>query len=209
MRRFRILLAAALAAVVLGTLAAYWLNPPAKLQVKEDPNAAIMDEDGRPYVKGLTYTQVRDGLKRWTLTAKGARYDDASGHVTLVKVKVDWFPEKGGLMTIRGDEGEYDQHNQVVILRGNVRGQTHDGVKLKAEYLTYSEREQMVESDSWVTLSGTRFSVTGKGVVGVMPQSTLVFKSQVDSTFLPSGQGPPPGATVGDSDPEPKEGGKR
>lgn len=209
MRRFRILLAAALAAVVLGTLAAYWLNPPVKLQVKEDPTAVILDQDGRPYVKGLTYTQVRDGLKRWTLTAEGARYDDASGHVTLINVKVDWFPEKGGLMTIVGDEGEYDQHNQVVILRGNVRGRTHDGMRLKAEYLTYSERDQVVESDSWVTLSGARFSVTGKGVIGVMPQSTLVFKSQVDSTFMPSGKGPPPGATADDNEPEPTAGGKR
>lgn len=209
MQRFRILLLAALAAVLLGTLAAYFLHPPAKLAVREDPTAALVDKDGRPYVKGLTYTQVRDGIKRWTLTAEGARYDDASGHVTLVKAKIDYFPAKGGLMTIVGDEGEYDQHKQVVILRGNVHGRTHDGVTLKADYLNYSEREQMVETDSWVTLAGDRFKVIGKGAVAMLPQSTLVFKSQVDSTFIPSGKGPPPGATVDAPKPEPVEGGTR
>ncbi len=202
-------MAAALAAVLAGTLGAYLLHPPAKLAVREDPTAALLDKDGRPYVKGLTYTQVRDGVKRWTLTADGARYDDASGHVTLVKAKIDYFPAKGGLMTIVGDEGEYDQHKQVVILRGNVRGRTHDGITLKADYLTYSEREQMVDTDSWVTLAGERFKVTGKGATAVLSQGTLVFKSQVDSNFIPSGQGPPPGATVDAPEPEPVEGGKR
>jgi LPS export ABC transporter protein LptC len=209
MRRFRIFLAAALASMVLGILAAYWLNQPAKLQLKEDTGAVILNQDGRPHVKGLTYTQVRNGLKRWTLFAEGARYDNSSGHVALVKVKVDYFPDKEGLMTILGDEGEYDQQNQVMILRGNVCVRTHDGIRLKAEYLTYSERDQVLESDSWLTLSGERFSVTGKGVIGSMQQRILVFKSQVDSTFIPSGKGQPPGTTADDDELETTAGGKQ
>ena len=209
MQRFRLLLVSALAAVLVGTILAYWLHTPTRLKVQEEPSATLLDKDGRPYVKGLTYTQVKDEVKQWTLTSQGARYDDASGHVTLVKVKLDYFSAKGGLMTIVGDEGEYDQHKQVVILRGNVHGQTQDGVKLVAEDMTYHERDQRAETDNLVTLSGDRFSVTGMGAVAMLGQNILVFKSQVASTFIPSGKGPPPGATVEASGPEPAAGGAR
>ncbi len=210
LNRYRLWLLAALAAVLAGTLLAYKLNPPASQPVpQEDVSAILLDQDGRPYVRGLTYTQVKEGERKWTLAAQGARYDEGRGHITLDKVKVDYFPSRGGIMTIVGDEGEYDQRNQLVALKGNVRGRTHDGMTLKADHLGYSEIEQTVETDTWVTVAGARFRVTGKGMVAVLPASTLVFKSQVDCLFTPSGKGPPPGATVEDTELPTPAGGKQ
>jgi LPS export ABC transporter protein LptC len=204
-----LVLVAALAAVMMGTLLAYWLNPPAKMPVaQEDLSGLLLDQDGRPYVRGLTYTQVREGARKWTLSADTARYDEGQGFITLAKVKVDYFPTKGGLMTIVGDTGDYDQRNQVVNLRGNVRGRTQDGITLKSDHMSYSEVEQTVETDSWVTVAGARFSVTGKGMVAVVPNSTVTFKSQVSCTFVPQGKGPPPGATIEDDNPSTPAGGK-
>lgn len=208
MRRFRLILVAALLAVVAGTLAAYWLNPPARLPLADDPTLAGLDQDGRPRLKGLTYTQVKDGVRKWTLIADGARYDDKTGLVSLMDVTVRFYPENGGEVTIRGDEGGYDQKNQMVTLKGNVRGRTHDGNTLTTDWMSYSEAEQVADTNAWVTVAGQGYSITGKGMLVVVPQSKVIFKSQVDSTFIPQGKGPPPGVTAELPDAKPSAGGQ-
>ena len=55
---------------------------------------------------------------------------------------------------------------------------------------------QVVHTDAVVTVAGPRFSVTGKGMTVVVPDKTVTFHNEVDSTFIPEGKGPPPGATV-------------
>jgi len=207
-KRFRFILMAALAAVVVGTLLAYWLNPPTRLPLVEDTRGQEVDADGRPRVRGLTYTQVKDGVRQWTLYAKGARYDEPNNQVTLFDVRLEFYRPKGDTIHLKGDQGEYDQKNQVVTLRGNVVGRTQDGMTLVTEVLHYSENQQVVFTDAVVNMKGPRFDVTGKGMVVVVPQNKMTLKSQVDSTFIPQGKGPPPGVTVDEPEPQTPAGGR-
>jgi hypothetical protein len=62
--------------------------------------------------------------------------------------------------------------------------------------MTYSEVEQVADTNAWVTLVGKDYSITAKGMLVEVPASKVIFKSQVDSTFIPKGQGPPPGVTA-------------
>lgn len=190
---------AAIAAVVAGTLLAYWLNPPAQIPLGEEAGQASQADpagDGKPRLRGLSYTQVKDGVRKWTLNAEGARYEDNSGSVWLEKVKVHFYTDKGGRIDISGDEGTYDQKQQLVTLRGNVRGITEDGNSLSTDWMTYSEVEQVADTNAWVTVMGQDYSITGKGMLVEVPASRIIFKSQVDSTFIPKGKGPPPGVTA-------------
>lgn len=196
MSRFRLILLAAFLAVVAGTILAYWLNPPAKLPVVEDPSQAQLDGDGKPRVRGLTYTHVQDGVRKWSLAARGAKYDEGTGVVTLFKPQVIFYQEKGGEITIRGKVGQYDQKNQILDLKEEVTARTQDGKYMETDHITYSEIEQVADTNSWVTVGGPGFKVVGKGMLVVVPQSKVTFKSQVDSTFIPQGTGPPPGATM-------------
>ncbi len=95
-------------------------------------------------------------------------------------------------MTIEGQEGTYDQGNKIINLRGKVRGRTNDGMTLTTEQIAYSEPDQKVTSDTWVTIAGPRFKVTGHGLLVRVPENQITFLSQVDSTFVPEGKGPPP-----------------
>ncbi|MFH1033090.1 MAG: LPS export ABC transporter periplasmic protein LptC [Pseudomonadota bacterium] len=202
MSKFRLILVAALLAVIAGTLLAYWLNPPAKLPMVEDPNQAQLDGDGKPRVHGLTYTQVKDGVRKWTLAARGARYDEDTGIVILYKPFVTFYQETGGEITVEGKEGQYDQKEQIVHLKGEVLARTKDGKYLETDQISYSEIEQVADTNSWVTVGGPGFKVIGKGMLVVVPQNKVTFKSQVDSTFIPQGHGPPPGATMDKPAPE-------
>ena len=206
MSKFRLIVLAAFLAVIAGTFLAYWLNPPAKVPVLEDPGQAQLDGDGKPRVRGLTYTHVQDGVRKWSLAARGGRYDEETGIVTLYKPEVVFFQEKGGEITIRGKEGQYDQKNQVLHLKGEVLARTKDDKYLETDQITYSEIEQVADTNSWVTVGGPGFKVVGKGMLLVVPQSKVTFKSQVDSTFVPQGKGPPPGATIDKPDDSPAGG---
>lgn len=187
---------AAIAAVLAGTLLAYWLNPPAQVPLGQDGGQSAPAGDGKPHLRGLSYTQVKDGVRKWTLNAEGARYEDNSGAVWLEKVKVRFFTDKGGRIDISGDEGTYDQKQQLVTLKGNVRGITEDGNSLTTDWMSYSEVEQVADTNAWVTVMGKDYSITGKGMLVEVPASRVIFKSQVDSTFIPKGKGPPPGMTA-------------
>ncbi len=188
-----------LAALVLGTGLAYWLNPPVRLPVLDLEGEAPQDQDGQPRLRGLTYTQVEGGVRKWTLAATGARFDQEAKTATLTDVRLKFYPESGGWITLSGREGTYDQKHKRVTLKGRVRGRSHDGMTLATEELTYSEESGRVDTDAEVIITGPRFRVRGRGMVVLVPQQTVVFKSQVDSTFIPEGKGPPPGVTVEDS----------
>jgi len=177
---------------------AYWLNPPVKLPVLDMKEDKLAERDGKPRVRGLSYTEVKDGVRKWTLSAQGARIDEAQGTITLTGVYVEFYTEDGGKLTLKGDEGTYDQKNKIVTLQGKVRGTTHDGMTLETDELTYAEQDQQVDTDSWVTIAGKSFKVRGRGMRVLVPKEKIVFKKEVDSTFIPKGSGPPPGATVED-----------
>ncbi|KMY66860.1 hypothetical protein AAU61_12800 [Desulfocarbo indianensis] len=198
MKRFRLILLGALAAMVVGTGLAYWLNPPVSLPMLDMQGEAPANQDGKPRLHGLTYTQVEGGVRKWTLAATGARFDEDAKTATLTDVRLKFYPENGGWITIAGNEGTYDQNNKVVTLIGQVKGRSHDGMTLETTVLTYFEQREEVDTDAEVTITGPRFRVRGRGMLVLVPQQKVVFKSQVDSTFIPEGKGPPPGATVED-----------
>ena len=200
MHRFRLILIGALAAVILGTGLAYWLNPPVRLPMLNTEGEAPANQDGKPRLHGLTYTQVEGGVRKWTLAATGARFDEDAKTATLTDVRLKFYPTGGGWITMSGAEGTYDQKNKVVTLKGNVRGRSHDGMTLETTVLTYSEENEEVDTEAEVTITGPQFRVRGRGMVVHIARQKVVFKKQVDSTFIPEGKGPPPGVTVEDSE---------
>jgi LPS export ABC transporter protein LptC len=200
LRRFRLILIGALAAVVFGTGLAYWLNPPVRLPMLDMEGEAPANQDGKPRLHGLTYTQVEGGMRKWTLAATGARFDEDAKTATLTDVRLKFYPSGGGWITMTGKEGTYDQKNKVVILKGQVKGRSHDGMTMETTVLTYSEENEQVDTDAEVTITGPQFRVRGRGLVVYVSEQKVVFKTQVDSTFIPEGKGPPPGVTVEESE---------
>jgi LPS export ABC transporter protein LptC len=200
LRKFRLILIGALAALIIGTGLAYWFNPPVKLPMLGVQGEAPANQDGKPRLHGLTYTQVEGGVKKWTLAATGARFDEDAKKVTLTDVRLKFYPSGGGWVTLTGDEGTYDQKNKVVTLTGQVKGRSHDGMTMETTVLTYKEQENKVDTDAEVTITGPQFRVRGRGMVVLVTKQSVVFKNQVDSTFIPQGKGPPPGVTMEDGE---------
>lgn len=191
---------AALVAMLMGATAAYWLNPRAPVQVidaGENP-AAGRQQDG-PRVLGLDYTQVKDGKKEWTLYARTAEFNERTKAVVLDQVMMAFYTDDGGKVTVEGRTGIYNERKKVVRLSGRVKARTHDGIVLLTDWVHYQESDQVLSTRSPVTITGPQFSIKSRGMVVDVANKHVTFLHQVESTFTPSGDGPPAGATVDDS----------
>ncbi len=197
LRRTQLIIAISLVAIIAGVALATIMHKPARLPLI-DPNepAPVMDQDGKPHMRGITYTHVEEGVRKWTLTASGAKQDPAKEEFELANVKVDFFPKGGGKVTLRGDTGTYIRGERIVVLKGNVVGTTHDGMRLVTDSLTYTDADQVVTTTDPVKITGTDFSLDAVGMKVFVPEDKILFEKNVKSTFIPSGDGPPPGATV-------------
>ncbi len=196
LKRLSWIILAVLAAILAGVVGAALLHHPTTLPVMEAGDKAPTDTDGRPRLRGLNYTHVQNGVRKWSLKAQGARYEEDTGKIYLSKVAIEFYREKGGPIYLRGDEGIYDQKAQAVTLRGHVEGQTADGDRLTTSVITYREKDKAAETDAEVTLQGAHYKVKGKGLLVLVKENKAILKSKVRSTFQPQGEGPPPGATV-------------
>ena len=196
LKRLRWIVLAVLAAVVCGALAAALLHEPAKLPALKAGDTAPTDSDGRPRLRGLNYTHVENGMRKWSLKAQKARYEENTHKVFLDEVAIEFYREKGGPIYLKGDEGIYNQKKQTVTLKGHVDGRTSDGNRLTTSVITYREKDKVAETDAEVTVQGSQYKVQGKGMRVLVDKNLVILKSNVRSTFRPQGTGPPPGATV-------------
>lgn len=197
MRRSQAVILITLGAIVLGVALAVMLHKPAKLPVFEhDLAAPELDQDGRPRMRGVTYTHVEDGVRKWSLTASGAKQNPEAQSFVLADVRLEFFPNEGGKVTIRGNTGRYERDTREIALEGNVVATTHDGIRLATERIAYHDSEQIVDTDAPVHISGKDFDLKAKGMRVLLPQNKVVFKSDVKSSFITSNAGPAPGETM-------------
>lgn len=195
MKHLKLIILAIIVAILAGTGLATLLHSPAHLPALDAGDDAPMDADGRPRMRGLTYTHVENGVKKWSLKANGARYEESTGKVFLKEVKIKFFQDDGKAISLRSDQGVYQQKNQEVTLTGNVVGNTSDGTQLLTTVITYREKDKVADTDAEVTVQGARFKVQGKGMLVFVDQNKVILKSNIRSTFTPEGKGPPKGAT--------------
>ncbi|MCB2190386.1 MAG: LPS export ABC transporter periplasmic protein LptC [Deltaproteobacteria bacterium] len=196
MKRLRWIILAVLAAIVAGAGAAALLHQPTQLPVLKAGDAAPTDSDGRPRLRGLNYTHVENGVRKWSLKAERARYEENTGKVYLDQVAVEFYQKNGDPIYLSGDQGVYNQKTHTITLKGNVDGRTDDGNQLLTSVITYREKDKTAETDAEVTIQGERYKVVGQGMQVFVEKNKMILKHKVRSTFTPEGHGPPPGVTV-------------
>jgi LPS export ABC transporter protein LptC len=189
-----------LGAVLSGVIVAYWFAPRVRVTpVSEGPAPQVDAKDLRPTVQGLDYTQVNQGRKEWTLFSTTARFDEGSKSLNLDGVLLAFYPREGGKVTIEGNLGLYQDRRKRVVLKGDVKARTQDGIVLTTRKLVYSEKDQVVVTDDPVKITGRDFAIKATGMEVDITREVVHFNQRVRTTLVPRGSGPPPGATVEDS----------
>jgi LPS export ABC transporter protein LptC len=73
-------------------------------------------------------------------------------------------PENKPVVTVQGKQGEFDKRTGLLVLQGDLTGETEDGYRFATEQAVYHHKEGYLETDRAIKISGSFFSIEGKGL---------------------------------------------
>jgi LPS export ABC transporter protein LptC len=127
------------------------------------PTASTMVPGESLTMSEVKYDQDHEDNRGWELIAKEAHFFDATQVVALTEVLLKVNSSEDNAYEIRGNEGDYCRKTEEIVLKGNVVGRSAGGYKIETSQLTYKQREESVETDKAVRMSGPFFTVNGEG----------------------------------------------
>jgi len=132
----------------------------------------------------INYSQdYRSGEKKWELRAEEGCFRDGTQTLSLKAVSLRIDPARRPSLAIKGNEGDYFRETGKIVLRGEVVGRSDDGYRIETSLLAFSEKEERVETDSAIRVTGPFFHVEGDGLVIDLRRKTFSVKGNVCTTL--------------------------
>ena len=101
---------------------------------------------------------------KWSLDASEAKLSKDQQFITFVNFNLTLKPENKPTVAVQGKQGEFDKRTGRLVLQGDLTGETEDGYRFTTEQAVYHHKEGYLETDKAVKISGTFFSIDGKGL---------------------------------------------
>ncbi|TRO84092.1 LPS export ABC transporter periplasmic protein LptC [Trichloromonas acetexigens] len=116
-------------------------------------------------VKGIDYTETRDGLRRWHLLADSADYSVKDGFTLIRDVFMTFFDEQGEqIATLKSQTGELHTESKEVTARGEVVVESVRGYFFYSDYLDFSEAARLITTDAPIRMLSDEMELTGTGL---------------------------------------------
>ncbi|OHB28320.1 MAG: LPS export ABC transporter periplasmic protein LptC [Desulfuromonadaceae bacterium GWC2_58_13] len=116
-------------------------------------------------LKKIDYTETRDGVRRWNLTADSAEYNVKSGTTVVQNVSMTFYDEKGlEAGTLTAQDGETQSDNKMVRVHGDVVVKSTKDYIFYSDQLDYSDVTRMISTESPVRIISAQMELTGKGL---------------------------------------------
>ncbi|MGH7402011.1 MAG: LPS export ABC transporter periplasmic protein LptC [Candidatus Rokuibacteriota bacterium] len=146
-------------------------------------------------LKQLRLQETGGDGSRWQLDAEYSETFEERSTTTMrkVRIKVDQPSRSGGARswTVTGDEGDLNQGNQNVELRGNVVLVSSDGLRLETERLHWDADAQRVWTNEPVTIYRAGAVVRGTGFESRVAEEASSVKGRVRAIFKRAGPADP------------------
>jgi LPS export ABC transporter protein LptC len=156
--------------------------------VKQKPAQDKESEEG-VRLKDIHYVQDDPAHNvKWEVDAAEAKLSKDQQVVNFANFHLTLKPENKPIVTVQGKQGEFDKRTGRLVLQGDLTGETEDGYRFTTEQAVYYHKEGYLETDRAVKISGTFFSVEGKGLFLDLGKETLQILS--NATTLIYGEPP-------------------
>jgi LPS export ABC transporter protein LptC len=131
----------------------------------------------------IHYTESKNGLKKWDLVAEKAEYDKVKEITSLNSVRmVVAGGSKTGDLTLEADRALFDNRSKNVVLAGNVRGRSKEGLEIVTESVTYVSVDSILKSSDRVWMSDGNITVKGTGLEFHTDSKVFRLLKDVDAT---------------------------
>lgn len=131
-------------------------------------------------LKGIDYTETRDGVRRWHLLADSADYNVTDGYTLIRDVFMTFFDEQGErIATLKSQTGELHTESKEVTARGEVVVESVRGYVFYADYLDFSEAARLITTDAPIRMHSDELELTGTGLKFEVDKHAYQVLSQV------------------------------
>jgi len=138
----------------------------ARMQPVEQKAAQDKESEEGIRLKDIHYVQDDPAHKvKWELDASEAKLSKDQQFVTFANFHVTLKPENKPVVTVQGKQGEFDKRTGLLVLQGDLAGETEDGYRFTTEQAVYHHKEGYLETDKAVKISGAFFTIEGKGLL--------------------------------------------
>jgi LPS export ABC transporter protein LptC len=134
------------------------------------------------------YTETRQGVKRWDLSADRAEYNKQSDTTSLTGVRFIVFGVKStGELKITADRADYNNASRDVVLTGNVHGQGSKGFEFSAPTASYLAARSVIESKDRVRIVDAGLELEGVGMEFQTQARRFKLMKDVSAVYRPQG----------------------
>ncbi len=168
-------------ATVLATLIAYWIYTPAPPPPK--PHKQGTGNPDEVTLSDIQFTQVKDGVREWSLLAKRVRYRKDPNVVHFELIQVTYYLPREETLLLSGREGSFNMDSKDIQVTGEVELIASSGYRLKVPQLSYQAAKNQITTPDEVLFSGPSMSLKGKGLTFEVASQKLTIHREAKAQF--------------------------
>lgn len=137
-------------------------------------------------IRTVTYSETRDGVKRWLLEAQQADVAQKDNQVYLTKPHfVVYLQRQPGTVTLTAGHAVYDLKSRDVTLTDNVVATSDAGMNVETEKVFYDAGRSLLSSDDHVRIVYRNAIVEGDGMELHTANGTVKLLRNVSALLKP------------------------
>lgn len=141
-------------------------------------------------MKQISYTEIREGVRRWMLKADTAAHSVSEGTTRIENIHMTFFDvDGGGDLILTASQGELRTDSREVEVSGDVIVQSTKGYAVYTDNLRYREKDRTARTEAPVRVVSKEMEVTGTGMRLDLRDHTLVLLSGIKARLAHKGEG--------------------
>jgi len=134
------------------------------------------------------YTEVKQGVKRWDLSADRAEYNRKTDTTSLAGVRFVIAGGAGiGELQVSADRADYSNGTRDVTLAGNVQGESGKGIKFSTSRMKYVAARSQLETAERVRIVDAGMELEGVGMEFHTQTRKFKLLQDVSAVYRPQG----------------------
>lgn len=140
-------------------------------------------------IRTVTYSETRDGVKKWVLEAQQADVAQKDNQVYLSRPHfVVYLHQQPGTVTLTAGRAVYDIKTRDVTLTDKVVATSDDGMSVETDKVFYNADRSLLSSDDHVRIMHRTATVEGDGLELHTVNGTVKLLRNVSATLKPGGR---------------------
>ncbi len=124
-------------------------------------------------MKGLSLTEVQDGVKRWVLEANTADYRQEEHLIHLTGIYLEFYGDNDRVVSLSCQNGLVDTKTRSLMLKDHVEVSEGDH-KITTDLVRYQSQQRLLEAPHEVVLETPRLRVEGRNLTIYLSSRRLV-----------------------------------